>query len=51
MISLQYSGQGALKTEYTRTGKRTNQGKVDDFVNSVKRKILSLTTDAQTEVI
>jgi len=49
MISLQYSGQGALKTEYTRTGKRTNQGKVDDFVNSAKRKILSLTTDAQTE--
>lgn len=37
LISLQYSGTGALKTDYTRTGKRTKAGLVRDGVNSLVR--------------
>lgn len=38
-ISLQYSGTGALKTDFTRTGKRTKAGLVQDGVNSVTRYV------------
>ncbi|KAG7300680.1 hypothetical protein JYU34_015005 [Plutella xylostella] len=37
MISTQYSGTGALKTDYTRTGKRTALGALKDGVNSLTR--------------
>ncbi|CAH2057035.1 unnamed protein product, partial [Iphiclides podalirius] len=37
MISLQYSGTGALKTDFTRTGKRTHLGALRDGVNSLTR--------------
>ncbi|KAM3955932.1 phosphatidylinositol-3-phosphatase SAC1 [Aphomia sociella] len=37
MISTQYSGTGALKTDFTRTGKRTHLGLVRDGVNSLTR--------------
>lgn len=37
LISLQYSGTGALKTDFTRTGKRTIQGAMQDGVNSLTR--------------
>lgn len=37
MISIQYSGTGALKTDFTRTGKRTYKGACRDGVNSLTR--------------
>lgn len=37
LISLQYSGTGALKTDFTRTGKRTRIGLVRDGINSLTR--------------
>lgn len=37
MISIQYSGTGALKTDFTRTGKRTIPGALQDGVNSLTR--------------
>jgi len=36
-ISTQYSGTGALKTDYTRTGKRTKAGLVQDGYRSLMR--------------
>ena len=36
-ISTQYSGTGALKTDFTRTGKRTPMGALQDGVNSALR--------------
>ncbi|KAK7571960.1 hypothetical protein V9T40_014432 [Parthenolecanium corni] len=36
-ISIQYSGTGALKTDYTRTGKRTYVGALRDGYNSLLR--------------
>jgi len=40
-ISLQYSGTGALKSDYTRTGKRTYQGALNDGWNSAVRYYLN----------
>jgi len=40
-MSFQYSGTGALKTDYTRTGKRTLRGACMDGVNSVTRYYLN----------
>ena len=34
-MSLLYSGTGALKTDFTRTGKRTKKGLLQDGWNSV----------------
>ncbi|XP_049300135.1 phosphatidylinositol-3-phosphatase SAC1 [Anopheles funestus] len=39
LISLQYSGTGALKTDFTRTGKRTFQGLLRDGLNSLTRYV------------
>nr|VWP01399.1 1,3-beta-glucanosyltransferase (EC [Ganoderma boninense] len=36
-ISIAYSGTGALKTDFTRTGKRTRQGLLEDGWNSAVR--------------
>lgn len=36
-ISIQYSGTGALKTDFTRTGKRTRVGMIRDGINSMSR--------------
>lgn len=36
-ISIAYSGTGALKTDFTRTGKRTYAGALQDLRNSVVR--------------
>lgn len=38
-VSLVYSGTGALKTDFTRTGKRTLQGALQDGVNSMIRYV------------
>lgn len=37
IVSTQYSGTGALKTDFTRTGKRTKLGLMQDGVNSLIR--------------
>ena len=37
VISKAYSGTGALKTDFTRTGKRTKEGALQDGINSVTR--------------
>jgi len=39
IISIQYSGTGALKTDFTRTGKRTHLGVIMDGVNSLTRYV------------
>lgn len=36
-VSLSYSGTGALKTDFTRTGKRTYKGALMDGLNSISR--------------
>ena len=41
LISTQYSGTGALKTDFTRTGKRTKMGLLQDGVNSMTRYYLN----------
>lgn len=38
-VSVTYSGTGALKTDFTRTGKRTRQGALQDGVNSAVRYV------------
>lgn len=38
-LSIPYSGTGALKTDFTRTGTRTRRGLVNDFNNSAIRYI------------
>ncbi|RHY27914.1 hypothetical protein DYB32_006438 [Aphanomyces invadans] len=40
-ISFLYAGTGALKTDFTRTGKRTTRGALQDGYNSVLRYILN----------
>lgn len=38
-VSTLYSGTGALKTDFTRTGKRTRQGLIQDGINSAVRYV------------
>ena len=38
-ISKQYSGTGALKTDFTRTGKRSKSGVAQDLLNSIMRYV------------
>jgi hypothetical protein len=38
-VSKAYSGSGALKTDFTRTGKRSKRGLVQDGQNSVERYV------------
>jgi len=39
VVSKSYSGTGALKTDYTRTGERTSAGAVQDLNNSLTRYV------------
>lgn len=48
-MSVLYSGTGALKTDFTRTGKRTLAGALQDGVNSVHRYILNNLDDGRTQ--
>jgi len=48
-ISLLYSGTGALKTDFTRTGKRTKAGLISDGINSVTRYYLNNFADGRTQ--
>lgn len=45
IISVQYSGTGALKTDFTRTGKRTKLGAMKDGLNSLTRYYKNNFTD------
>ena len=45
LLSLHYSGTGALKTDFTRTGKRTMAGIVSDVQNSAIRYLKNNFTD------
>ncbi|RYG48233.1 hypothetical protein EON67_07795 [archaeon] len=48
-VSMLYSGTGALKTDFTRTGKRTYMGSVNDGVNSVMRYVLNNLVDGRRQ--
>ena len=41
VVSKSYSGTGALKTDFTRTGNRTRRGAFQDLSNSITRYILN----------
>uniref|UniRef100_A0A182QZ36 Phosphatidylinositol-3-phosphatase SAC1 n=1 Tax=Anopheles farauti TaxID=69004 RepID=A0A182QZ36_9DIPT len=49
LISTQYSGTGALKTDFTRTGKRTFMGLLRDGFNSMKRYCMNNFTDGRRQ--
>ncbi|KAJ3196723.1 Phosphoinositide phosphatase sac1 [Irineochytrium annulatum] len=49
-VSMQYSGTGALKTDFTRTGKRTTEGIVNDFLNSAMRYLKNNYYDGSRQV-
>ena len=40
-MSIMYSGTPALKTDFTRTGKRSIRGAINDGINSVKRYFIN----------
>ena len=44
-ISLQYAGTGALKSDFTRTGKRQTKGVMKDGVNSLNRYYINIFKD------
>jgi hypothetical protein len=50
LISKAYAGTGALKTEFTRTGKRTRQGALDDLKKSVLRYLKNNHFDGARQV-
>jgi hypothetical protein len=50
LISKAYAGTGALKTEMTRTGKRTRQGALDDLKKSVVRYLKNNHFDGARQV-
>lgn len=49
VLSKLYSGTGALKTDFTRTGKRTLAGKLQDGVRSVKRYFINNFADGHRQ--
>ena len=50
-ISIQYAGTKALKTDFTRTGKRSNLGALQDGINSSFRYIYNNFTDGFRQVL
>ena len=50
LISKAYAGTGALKTDFTRTGKRTKQGALDDLKKSVLRYLRNNHFDGARQV-
>lgn len=51
LVSIQYSGTGALKTDFTRTGKRSIQGAIQDGINSMIRYYKNNFTDGFRQVL
>jgi len=49
-MSIQYSGTNALKTDFTRTGKRTKMGAINDLQNSIVRYIKNNFMDGVRQV-
>jgi phosphatidylinositol 4-phosphatase len=49
-ISLAYAGSGALKTDFTRTNKRTRQGALEDGYKSVLRYVRNNYFDGPRQV-
>ena len=49
VISRLYSGTGALKTDFTRTGKRTKRGLLQDGWRSVKRYFINNLADGNNQ--
>ena len=49
-ISKAYSGTGALKTDFTRMGKRTKEGAIQDGINSVMRYLKNNFYDGSRQV-
>jgi hypothetical protein len=49
IISLQYAGTKALKTDFTRTGKRSVLGALADGVNAVQRFYVNTVTDGDRQ--
>ena len=49
-ISRQYAGTGALKSGFTRTGKRTKMGLLDDGLKSAMRCALELTGNGEAAI-
>lgn len=47
-MSYLYTGTPALKTDFTRTGKRTHKGAINDGINSVTRYFINNFTDGYT---
>jgi hypothetical protein len=41
VISIQYTGTPALKTDFTRTGKRTHKGALNDGKHSIRRYFIN----------
>src|SRR5277367_5039958 len=50
VVSKAYSGTGALKTDFTRTGKRSKKGLLQDGSNSVERYIRNNFYDVSRQV-
>ncbi|KAI8071575.1 SacI homology domain-containing protein [Gongronella butleri] len=48
-VSVMYSGTGALKTDFTRTGKRTKGGALQDLNNSITRYVKNNFLDGQRQ--
>lgn len=48
-MSLNYAGTGALKVDFTKTGKVTMKGKYNDGVNAVKRYFINNFFDAEKQ--
>ena len=48
-MSLLYTGTGALKTDFTRTGKRTIMGALQDGERSVRRYFINNFADGLTQ--
>ncbi|KAJ1568827.1 hypothetical protein HK405_013365, partial [Cladochytrium tenue] len=48
-VSKQYSGTGALKTDFTRTGRRSAEGVLQDLLNSVVRYIKNNFVDGRRQ--
>jgi hypothetical protein len=45
VMSYLYTGTPALKTDFTRTGKRTYKGAINDGINSINRYFINAFTD------
>lgn len=50
LISHAYAGSGAMKTDFTRTGKRSRQGALEDGYKSVTRYIKNNYFDGPRQV-